>query len=128
VNILAYYPLVQIDLFISLRISRIIYFFLLSLGSILLLRAQEGGTFVLHVKVIDASSRESIPEASVGFRYDQRLLGATANKEGVAHLKGIPRGSTGLLQVRYVGYKEYRQKFEVEREMQITVALQPATE
>lgn len=115
-------------MFISLRISRIIYFFLLSLGSILLLRAQEGETFVLHVKVIDASSRESIPEASVGFRYDQRLLGATANKEGVAHLKGIPRGSTGLLQVRYVGYKEYRQKIEIGREMQITVALQPATE
>lgn len=115
-------------MFISLRISRIIPFLLLFLGCTLVLRAQGRGGLALHVKVVDASSGEGIPAASVGLQLGQRILGATADQDGVAHLSGIPQGSVGFLRVRYVGYKEYRQKIVVEQEGHITVPLQSATQ
>ena len=62
--------------------------------------------------VRDRSDGESLPNATVAVRFEERNMGALSNTEGYYAIKGIPPGIS-VVAVSYVGYTTYRDTLEL---------------
>lgn len=90
--------------------------------------AQGEHEVMIHVQLLDATNQEPLPFASVAFQKGAKIWGATADKNGLAILKGIPEGETGLLRVRCVGYESHVQRVTALRTLSLRCALRPNTQ
>lgn len=89
-------------------------------------QGERGGE--IRVQLLDSTTQEPLPFATVVFQKGEKIWGVTADKHGFALLKGIPEGEQGELQVRCVGYDPYVQRVTSSGVLALRCSLHPNTQ